>query len=219
MTDSVSTPTPDVSVGDEEATPVPEPESSTEVKGLERRRTIGSVLTSRGLAWTIAVLALAAAVFAGIQWADLYAAERARREVADSARTVALRLTTFEGENIEEWYTATLETATGEYGQQLRDVFGQATRDQLREIEAVSRGEIDDLFVQDVNGDEARAFALVTQTYANTSTANPVEDHLRMDITLQKVEGEWLANEVAVLGPAGVVAPTGPTEPGAGGDQ
>lgn len=217
MTESVSTPTSEAPADD--ATPVPEPEAPTEVKGLDRRRTIGSVLTSRGLAWTIAVLALAAAVFAGIQWADLYATEKARGEVADSARTVALRLTTFEGEDIEEWYAATLETATGEYGQQLREVFDQATRDQLREIEAVSRGEIDNLFVQDINGDEASAFALVTQTYANTSTANPVEDHLRMDITLQKVEGEWLANEVAVLGPAGVVAPTGPVQPGAGGDQ
>jgi Mce-associated membrane protein len=98
-------------------------------------------------------------------------------------------------------------------------VFDQATRDQLRTIEAVSRGEVESLFVQEVDDDKAKAFAVVTQTYANSSTANPVEDHLRLDMTLQKVDGEWLASDVAVLGPAGVVAPTGPSEPPAGGDQ
>lgn len=190
-----------------------------EVKGLERRRTVGSVLTSRALAWTIALLSLAAAVFAGMQWADLYAAERERTEVREAARTVAGRLTTFEGADIEDWYSSILETATGDYGEQLREVFNQETRDQLRSIEAVSRGEVEKLFVQEVRGDEARAFAVVTQTYTNTSTTDPVEDNLRMDITLQRVEGEWLASDVAVLGPSGVVAPTGPTEAPPGGDQ
>ena len=210
MTDSLSVEQP----SDEQPS-----EERVEVKGLERRRTVRSVLTSRALAWTVALLSLAAAVFAGMQWADLYAAERQRTEVREAARTVAGRLTTFEGTDIEDWYASALETATGDYGEQLREVFNQETRDQLRSIEAVSRGEIENLFVQEVRGDEARAFALVTQTYANTSTADPVEDHLRMDITLRRVEGEWLASEVAVLGPSGVIAPTGPTEPATGGDQ
>ena len=200
-----------------DAAPAAEP---VEVKGLDRRRTVGSVLGSRALAWTIALLSLAAAVFAGMQWADLYAADRERTEVREAARTAATRLTTFEGTDIEDWYASALETATGEYGEQLREVFNQETRDQLRDIEAVSRGEVENLFIQEVQGDEARAFALVTQTSANTSTADPVEDSLRMDITLRRVDGEWLASEVAVLGPSGVIAPTGgPTEPAAGGDQ
>ena len=217
MTDSVSGTTDDRAPVEE---PGPAPVDPVEVKGLDRRRGLRSVLTSRALAWTIALLSLAAAIFAGTQWADLYAAERERTEVREAARTVAGRLTTFEGADIEDWYASALETATGDYGEQLREVFNQATRDQLRSIEAVSRGEVENLFVQEVEGDEARAFALVTQTYANTSTTDPVEDHLRMDITLRRVDDEWLASEVAVLGPSGVIAPTGaPTEPAAGGDQ
>jgi Mce-associated membrane protein len=218
VSDSVSGTTDDRVAADHDA--AVEPVEQVEVKGLERRRGVRSVLTSRALAWTIALLSLAVAVFAGMQWADLYAAERERTQVREAARTAATRLTTFEGTDIENWYASALETATGEYGEQLREVFNQETRDQLRQIEAVSRGEVENLFVQEVQGDEARAFALVTQTYANTSTSDPVEDNLRMDITLRRVEEQWLASEVAVLGPSGVIAPTGtPTDPAAGGDQ
>lgn len=232
MTESVSGTTddrteaePTVTAGDDgtptDTTPAAEPASEpVEVKGLERRRGLGGLLRSPVLAWTVAVLALAVAAFAGVQWADLYAADKERGEVRQAATRAALRLTTFEGAEIEDWYADVLTTATGEYADQLRQVFDQATRDQLREIEAVSRGEVENLFIQDVDGTQARAFALVTQTYTNTSTADPVEDHLRMDITLQKVEDRWLASEVAVLGPSGVIAPTGePPAPAPGGDQ
>ena len=204
-----------------ETTPPAEPAADpVEVKGLDRRRGLGGLLRSPVLAWTVAVLALAAAAFAGVQWADLYAADKERGEVRQGATRAALRLTTFDGAEIEDWYADVLTTATGEYADQLRQVFDQPTRDQLREIQAVSRGEVENLFIQDVDGNQARAFALVTQTYTNASTTDPVEDHLRMDITMQKVEDQWLASEVAVLGPSGVIAPTGdPTEPAPGGDQ
>lgn len=179
-----------------------------EVRGPGRRRGLRSVLASPWLAWSVAVIALALAAFAGSQWADLHAAERTREEVARDATRLALRLTTFEGANIEEWYRQTRQTATGAYEQQLQQIFNQQTRDTLRSIEVVSRGEVEDLFVQDISGDEAKVFALVKQTYVNASLENPAEDHQRMEITLKRVNGRWLASDVAVLGPDGVVAPT-----------
>ena len=181
-------------------------EQPAEVRGLDRKR---SVFASPWLAWSIAIFALAAAVFAGLQWADLYTAEQTRQEVAADGRRLALLLTTFEGENIEDWYADIRDTATGEYATQLQDVFNQDTRDTLREIEVVSRGEISNLFVQDVNGDEAKVFAVVDQTYVNNTLTDPRQDELRMDITLKRVDDRWLGSSVAVLGPEGVVAPTG----------
>lgn len=198
------------------------------VKGLHRRRGIGSFLRSSWLPWIVAVLAIAIAVFSAIQAsqarsevAQLRAAERVRAEVAREANTVALRLTTFEGEDIEQWYTDIRDTATGKFKDQLGQVFNQETRDTVREIGVVSVGEIQDLFVQDVDGDDARAFALVKQTYVNSSTPDPVEDHQRMDIHLKRVNGRWLASEVAVLGPNGVIAPSDAEQavPNAGGDE
>ena len=185
-----------------------EHDDPVEVKGLDRRGGVRSFLASRWLPWIIALLAIGFAVFAGLQWADLKAAENTREEVSSDATRLALRLTTFEGENIEEWYAQTRETATGDYAKQLQEIFNQQTRDTLREVEVISRGEVQSLFVQDITGDEAKVFALVKQTYINKSLEDPAEDHQRMDITLKRVNGEWLASDVAVLGPDGVVAPT-----------
>lgn len=192
-----------------------------EVKGLHRRRGVGSVLRSAWVPWIIAVLAIAFGVFALLQrneartqWAQLREAEQARAAVSREANTVALRLTTFEGENIEEWYSQIRDAATGQFAEQLSQVFNQETRDTLREIGVVSVGEMQDLFVQDVDGNDAKAFALVKQTYVNSRTPDPVEDHQRIDMTFKRVDGRWLASEVVVLGPNGVIAPA-PGQPAA----
>lgn len=209
----------------------PAPAADQPVKGLDRRRSPLGFLTSPGLAWVVAILAIAFAVFALVQrsaaqdeLAELRAAERTRAEVAREANTVALRLTTFKGEEIEEWYAQMRDAATGDFADQIGQVFNQQTRDTLRDIGVVSVGEMQDLFVQDVDGNDARAFALVKQTYINAGTPDPVEDHQRMDIRLKRVDGRWLASEVVVLGPNGVIAPSdggqsAPTVPNDEGDQ
>ena len=219
------TPVTDTAVPPTEPAPPPseaaaEPEvTEPVVKGLDRRRG-----APRWLVWVLGVLAvlgIAGTVWFGTQWADLYAAEDARQEVQTAARQLALRLTTFEGAEIEEWFSAAQRQATGEYRQQLVEVFDQRNRDALRDIEVVSTGEIQNLFVQDVTEDTASAFAVVKQTYVNNATNDPVEDQLRIDMTFKRVNGKWLGSEVAVLGPPGALAPTGdPTEPAAdSGDQ
>lgn len=192
-------------------------EPEPQVKGLDRRSGLRAFLGSARLAWGIAILALAIAAFAGTQWADLYAAERAREDVRQQATDLVLSLTTFEGETIEEWVADAQARATGDYAEQLSTLFDQSLRDALREQEVVSRGEVDRLFVQNVDGDEASVFALVTQTIVNATTTDPVQDELRMDITMERVDDRWLASDVAVLGPAGLVgnapeAPDVPTE-------
>ena len=191
------------------------PPQEPQVKGLDRRTGLRAFLGSARLAWGIAILALALAAFAGVQWADMYAAERAREEVREQATALVLSLTTFEGADIEEWVTDAQSRATGDYAEQLSTLFDQSLRDALREQEVVSRGEVDQLFVQNVDGDEASVFALVTQTIVNATTSDPVQDELRMDITMERVDGEWLASDVAVLGPAGLTggAPEAPEAP------
>lgn len=239
MTERLSDATDDRPVEEPPASATGEAAASTgdpraDVKGPARRRDFGSYLRSPWLPWVIAALFLAFGVFAllernqavqqredaAAELAQLREAEKERAEVRAQASTVALRLTTFEGENIEEWYAEIRATATGEFEKQLGDVFNQSTRDTLREIGVVSVGEMQNLFVQDVDGDQAKAFALVKQTYVNSSTPDPVEDHQRIDMTLERVDGKWLASEVVVLGPNGVIAPSGQADlPDVGGDE
>ena len=205
---SAAGPAPDAR-GAAEATPPPD---EPVVKGLDRRSGLRAFLGSARLAWGVAILALAIAAFAGVQWADLYSAERSREEVREQARELVLSLTTFEGEDIEDWVADAQARATGDYAEQLSTLFDQSLRDALREQEVVSRGEVEKLFVQELDDDEASVFALVKQTIVNATTTDPVQDELRMDISMERVDGEWLASEVAVLGPAGLVG-GGPEAP------
>ena len=184
-------------------------ESTLQQSLAQRRRRFG-VLGNPRLAWAIAILALVLAGVAGAAWADLYAADRARGEVRSAATDLVLRLTTFEGAEIEEWLEAAKARATGAYAEQLTALFNQELRDALREREVISRGDVEQLFIQDIQGDQAMVFALVRQTIANSSTPDPVEDELRMDITMQRVDGRWLASDVAILGPSGLVVPPAP---------
>lgn len=186
--------------GDDPAT-----EEQPAVRGLERRG--GGVRRFFGnarIAWAVAILALALALVAGMQWADLYAAEQQRTAVREDARALALELTTFDGADIEQWLQRAQARATGDYAEQLTALFDQNLRDALRESQAVSRGEVTQVFVQEIDGDQAQVFVLARQTITNAQTEDPVQDELRMDITMERGDQRWLASDVAILGPPGL---------------
>lgn len=149
--------------------------------------------------WIVAVIATAAGVTFGLWWAPLHFEAQDREAVQDTAQALVMRLTTFEGANIEQWVTGTQELSTGDYADEVAVLFDQGFREALREAEAVSRGEVIDLFVQDIDGDEAVVFAVARQTIVNRNLDDPVQDELRMEIVLQRVDGTWLVSDVAVL--------------------
>lgn len=153
--------------------------------------------------WVLALFALVAAGVFATWWAPLHVEAQEREAVHATARELALRLTTFEGEEIEAWVGQTQELSTGDYAEEVTRLFDQEFRDALRDAEAVSRGELVDLFVQDIDGNEALAFAVVRQTIVNRHLADPVEDELRMEIALERVDDEWLVSNVAVMPSAG----------------
>lgn len=152
-----------------------------------------------GLAALSLILAGALVYVLAAWWAPLHVEALERDEVREVARELALRLTTYDGERIEEWVPPLRELATDDFERELTAALGQDLRDSLREAEARSVGELVDLFVQDIDEDEASAFAVVRQTIANVHLEDPVEDEVRMDITLRRVEGEWKVSDVAVL--------------------
>lgn len=153
------------------------------------------------LAWTVAAIAAVAAVAFALAWAPLYADARARDEVRRSAQDLLLHVTTFEGATIDEWVQETQRLATDDYAEEVNALFDAELRAALREGEARSVGRVVNLFVQDVDGDTASVFAVLRQTITNAATPTPVEDELRMQVDLRRVDGTWKAAKVEVLGP------------------
>lgn len=194
------------STGDEHATEVAD-EHATGAEDEDRRagatsRPVAQVLRDPRLAWGVALLALVSAVVFGLQARSLSAREERRDTAREAAHTVAARLTTFEGATIDQWVAEVQALSTPEYAGKLVERFDQNLRESLRANDVRSTGEILDTYIQRLQGDEALAFVLVRQTSTNAQRPEPIQDELRMEVSLQDVDGEWLAADVAVLGPS-----------------
>lgn len=176
-----------------------------------RRRGAPGLLRDVRVAWAVALLALLAAGFMALQWQSLRAEAIARDEAREAGEVIAARVTTFDGATIDEFVTKVRRRATGSYAEQVTELFDQDFRAALREGEVRSVGEVLRSFVQHLDGDDAELFVLVRQTSINAARDEPVEDELRMELTLQRVDDEWLAADIAVLGPGMPGLPLAPT--------
>jgi len=164
-------------------------------------------------AWVLAgVMTLIALGFA-IAWAQLYTAEGQRSEVRTAAEQLVLHLTTFTGESIDEWVQQTQTMATDEYSSEVNELFDVDLRAALRDARSESVGRLIDLFVQDIDGDNATVFAVLRQTITNAATTQPIEDELRMQVELRRESGTWKAARVEVLGPQGSGSGGNPAAP------
>lgn len=147
-------------------------------------------------------LALAFVFYQGA--AGSRAADADREAVLDAGSLMALRVTTFSGDSIDEWVADTQSLATGTYAEEVATLFDVEIRQGLADNQVQSVGQVTSTFVQDVEDDRATVFAVVRQTFTSLNQPQPISDELRMEIALERVDGEWLTSEVAVLGPSTV---------------
>lgn len=143
-----------------------EPPEATDAAGTTEAPTPGTPrrrLTSL-LPWTIAALAVAVAVVAIVQWRDLADREAAREDVAATASAFLVHLTTWDADDGLDDTRAALEAAgTDGFRAEVDDLFGGELGEALEEVGAASEGEVRDLFVQRIEGDQALVFAVVVQ--------------------------------------------------------
>jgi Mce-associated membrane protein len=155
------------------------------------------------LAWSVAAFTTILAIAFAVAWAPLYSEAKDRERVREAAEQLVLHLTTFEGATIDEWVQDTQRRATDDYAEEVNTLFDPELRGALRDAKAKSVGRLVNLFVQDVDGENALVFAVVRQTITNAASPEPVEDELRMQIELRQVDGDWKAAKVEVLGQQG----------------
>lgn len=155
------------------------------------------------LPWAVAVLAGALAIgFAVLWWqadgraSDLEAAEADRSEVALAARQVILDLTTWDAaDGLDDEIDALRAQGTGPFLDEIETQFSDATGTELEDLEIASTGEIEEVFVIDIEGESADAFVMVTHTYLLPS--GPDTPLLRpATVRLRLVEGEWKVQSV-----------------------
>lgn len=168
--------------------------------------------------WLVAVAAVALAVFSTVQWRTLAAEQAAREEVETAAGTFLVELTTWDAsDGLADTRDRLTELGTGAFVAEVDELFGAELGEELRELSARSEGEVQDVFVQSIDGDRAVVFGVVHQT--QTTDVTPRDTITRSArVVLERVDGDWLVSRVEMVDPGqnelgDVTAPTGEDSP------
>jgi Mce-associated membrane protein len=155
-------------------------------------------VTRRGLLPAVSVLAIAATVAAAFfgwkvkQHDDLRAASDA---ALAAARAYAVTLTSVDSNTLDRDFAAVLDGSTGEF----RDMYTRSSgqlRELLVENKATGQGTVLDAAVKSVEETEVEVLLFIDQTVTNAASADPRIDRSRVVMTMQLVDGRWLAARV-----------------------
>lgn len=135
---------------------------------------------------------------------ELAAEQRAEDEALVVAREFLTAFVNFDHTTIDADFDLIVTYATGEFLQEVDSFNDPAVRQGIRDREVQSRGEIVDLFVQDVADGRARLFAVIDQTIQNNEP-RLTNDELRMEVGLVREDGVWKVFDVALLQAQGTV--------------
>ncbi|UGT61288.1 hypothetical protein [Nocardia asteroides] len=143
----------------------------------------------------IAIAATTAAIILGVQLRDERAIDDASAAALDAAKTYAVTLTSVDSNNLDAGFTAVLDGSTGEF----RDMYTRSSgqlRQLLLENKATGKGTVLDAAVKSATETEVDVLLFIDQTVTNAASADPRIDRSRVEMTMQLVDGRWLASRV-----------------------
>lgn len=165
--------------------------------GPSRRNRVAS-RTRKFAVPVLAVLAIAGLVATGIlgwqvkQQADKDAAADAGLA---AAREYAVALTSVDSNNLDQDFAAVLDGSTGEFKDMYTRSSGQL-RQLLMDNQATGEGTVLDAAVKSANTDKVEVLLFIDQTVTNAASPDPRVDRSRVAMTMDLVDGRWLASRV-----------------------
>jgi hypothetical protein len=154
--------------------------------------------TERVLAIVAILGVIGTLVFAGL-WIGDKRADQGQRAMEAKGEEFLLALTNFDAATLDEDFDNLVALGAGDFASEADQFFGSDVREALREVQASSRGEVRDIYVQSFSGDRGRVFGVVDQTIANNRFPQPQADQLRVELTLEHTDGDWHVTDVLVL--------------------
>lgn len=180
---------------------------STDNEGSTRRRLI-----------VLSVMLLVVATGLGAAAATLYSrlqAERGDRDdVAEVSGRFAEALLSYDYEDLDRAKGRVLADATGRFKNEYERAFTGGLDVLLKETKARSRGTVLDVFVSEIEDDNAKAIAVVTASAEGIAGRRQATDsYIQLDLV--KVGGKWKVDGVTNLnfgqpGPPGATPTTAP---------
>ena len=170
-------------------------DEATETPTRRSHRWLRRVPAAAGIVVFVAALGLAA--FFGWQLKQVNDAAEAGRTALDVARSYAVTLTSVDYQKIDENTTQVLDGATGEF----KDMYSQSAT-QLRQLlidnKAVSHGAVVDSAIKSATNTKVEVLIFVDQSISNAVNPEPRIDRSRVGITMDLIDGRWLASKVDI---------------------
>jgi Mce-associated membrane protein len=143
----------------------------------------------------IFVAALGSSGYFGWQDKQRQDIDSASRAALSSAERFAVTLTSIETNSVDKNFTQVVDASTGEF----KDLYSQSAS-QLRQVlidnKAMSKGTIIDAAVKSASKTRVDVVLFVDQWITNVASPQPRLDRSRVAMTMELVEGRWLASRV-----------------------
>jgi Mce-associated membrane protein len=182
-----------------EVTDVSEEDADAEavVEATPRRR-----VTRRTMAAAVVLLLLVGALgtsgFLGWRLWEQNQIAAASQAGLQAAQDYAVVLTSLDAKDIDGNYHRALDGATGEF----KDAYSQGSA-QLRQIlidnKASGRGIVVSSAVKSATKTKVEVLLFVDQSITNAAISSPRIDRNRIDMTMELIDGRWLASKVEIL--------------------
>ncbi|MBH0778037.1 hypothetical protein [Nocardia bovistercoris] len=145
----------------------------------------------------VAVVALVLAIVFGWKLKQDNNTEDAAAAGLAAARAYAVTLTSVDSGNLDRDFTAVLDGSTGEFKDMYTRSSGQL-RQLLLDNKATGKGTVLDAAVKSASPTKVEVLLFIDQTVTNTASADPRVDRSRVAMTMELVDGRWLASRVAI---------------------
>ena len=143
----------------------------------------------------IFVVALGSSGYFGWQYKQQQDIDSASRAALLSAKRFAVTLTSIDTNSVDQNFTQVVEGSTGEF----KDIYSQSAS-QLRQVlidnKAMSKGTIIDSAVKSGSKTKVDVVLFVDQWITNVASPQPRLDRSRVAMTMELIDGRWLASKV-----------------------
>lgn len=178
-------------VGDIDADAIPDATDDEQPRSRNGRR--GKVV--RRAAAAVLAIVVAGAGYEGWLLFQQHQKDVAAAQALTAAKKYILALTSVDTNAIDKNFAEVLDGSTGEF----KDMYTKSSaqlRQTLIDNKAAAHGSVVDAAVQSATEDKVDVVLFVDQSVSNGTAPTPQLDRSRVKMTMEKVDGRWLASKV-----------------------
>ncbi len=164
--------------------------------------------TTRIVLAVLAVAGIAGTIIFERAWSNLNGQNAMASQARSAATTFLDDLTNFSAKTVDSDFARLTAMATGDFATQANRFFNSSIRQQLETALASSRGQVRDMYVQNVTGNQAQVYAVIDQLYVNRTLSAPQSDVLRVVVQMVDNGGTQKVSDVTVLEGPSLASPS-----------